>query len=632
MLKLLTRLLLFAAMVLMLSKCSNSTSTSAINNATVSSEKSTLPIKGFASPKGITASQFFDINGSNDKVIEGKNGTIIVCPKACFTNAKGQIVSGNIKIELKECLHLDDMILSNLATTSNGKALETDGMIYLAATANGERLQINKKNPIHIEIPTQHKQQGMSAYKGIKDSVGNINWVEPKIIEDYLVTVDLDLLDFLPPNFAAEVDKGMPYRHYKTATPQLVDSLYYSLSVSNGKELLQGLVDTNLNEAYYNKNRKVVNGRYDRQSYNITTYDSSRGGDGASTRNSGIDPAIIKVLKSKQYQNTFIATREFEARLKTIFKACDNRLLQVYVANLNKNLYVLDSIAENLMKGTEHAKAFGDFRLQRKTNVRHADKYYKLLQNFYSEQLSKVKTELQQKKEQVIAELQQKNTAAEKLTDSYTQVLWRREKYRMETYGFDWSDTGWINVDRGIAPKNWGPKPLEFVVQNAKEFEQIYCYVVYSSIKSIYRLNTLDKTTFYVGNSDDRQMLMPKKSVAYAIVLAYKEEQAYFAKAQFETGTNQSLTLLPKQSSDKEISDALDIYNKDYLNENSIALDMQYMRALAKERQRQKVLERESQFIYALWHAAYPCGDGYKEEGIRAAQEPVAPPYNYQFK
>jgi hypothetical protein len=72
----------------------------------------------------------------------------------------------------------------------------------------------------------------------------------------------------------------------------------------------------------------------------------------------------------------------------------------------------------------------------------------------------------------------------------------------METYGFNWSETGWINIDNGTLPKDWNEQPLEITVSNGKQFDRVYTYIVYTSIKSLYRLNTNDNIQFYVGNDE----------------------------------------------------------------------------------------------------------------------------------
>ena len=654
----------------------------------------------------IVESQFFDIDSKQDNVIEGKNGTVIICPKGCFKNAKGEIVDDNIKIELSEALSLEDMLLSNLTTTSDGRQLETDGMIYFNATANGEQITINKENPVHIEIPTTEKKAGMMAYRGIRDEKGNMNWIEPKALDNYLVTVDINSLDFLPQGFQTEVDKGMPYKKYKTATQGLTDSLYYNLSVTDGSELRQGLVNININEQDNSISEVLqpVKWSYSKEKINTNEYDiiikatiekgwilfakeSNKGGplpldiffnpgksyklvgtlknkkpdikydpgfkmnlsyysnevefrqriklldksaivtpsiefmtcdnkqclppisEKASIKigeSCGIDPAIIKVIKSEKYQNTFIATREFEKRLKVIFKTCNNEVLETYINNLDKNLYEVDSMATIAVGEGEYHQDFVNFSQQRLTKVKHADKYADLLKGYYEKLLAKVKSELEKAQIKVIKELNEKNEEVQKVADDYKKLLWKREKYRMETYGFNWTKTGWINIDNGTLPKEWYKQPLEITIANGKQFDRVYTYVVYTSIKSLYRLNTTDNEQFYVGNTENKQMLMPKKKLGVAIAIGYKDEVPSLSVKEFETGSEPKFSLTLSPSSIDKVKEAIRSYEK-YAKENKISKDLEFMAKFYKEEQRQKELKKESEFILGLWNIAFPC-------------------------
>lgn len=563
--------------------------------------------------KTVTPSQFFELDANIDNVVEGENGTILIIPKGCFKNSKGEIVTENIKVELSESLSIEEMLLSNLTTTSDGKLLETDGMIYINATANGEQLTINKENPIHIEIPTNKRKEGMMAYKGIRDENGNMNWIEPKELKKFLVPIDINLLNFYPERFEAEVNSGMPFRNHKTATKELIDSLYYSLSISNGSDLLDGLVATDYNEPYYNKNKEIVNGKYTDDSYEITYYTDSTTGDSYASAaaieasvDCGIDPAIIKVIKDEKYQNTLIATREFETRLQIIFKACRNDILEIYIKNLDKNLWELDSIAAFTLGEHHQFEDFYDFYKQGLTNVKEANKYSELLQNYYEEQLRKVKTELESVNKKAIKELQKQNKVAEKTAAKYKKLLLKREKHRMETYGFEWTETGWINIDRGTIPKDWGPQRLEMIVQNGKKYDRVHTYVVYTSIKSLYRLNSTDKELFYVGNNEQKEMLMPKKRLAVAISIAYKDDIPYLALKEFETGSEPQIKLSLQESSSQKIKEAIKPYNG-YGKENRIDKDLEYMVLFAKEKKRQEKIKSESEFIGRLWTIANPC-------------------------
>ncbi len=305
----------------------------------------------------MTPSQFFDIDASQDNVVEGENGTIIICPKGCFRNSKGDVVEGNVKIELAEALTAKDMLLSNLTATSGGTLLETDGMIYFNASASGEQLTINKSIPIHIEIPTEQKKAGMNVYQGLRDENGNMNWLKPKEVDRFLNTVDIFSLDFLPEGFQAEVDKGMPYKNHTIATQGFTDSLYYHLSDNNFVfELFAEQFRTNIYDLYYESyyNKKSTN--IDEANEYIPQADTT-----CSPRKCGIDPAKIKVIKSEKYQHTLIATKEFEARLRVIFQTCDDEVLEIYINNLDKNLYELDNMAATKVKGSETYDVFINF-------------------------------------------------------------------------------------------------------------------------------------------------------------------------------------------------------------------------------------------------------------------------------
>jgi len=566
----------------------------------------------------VVASETFDIDSKQDNVVEGENGTIIVCPKGCFKNSKGDIVEDIIKIELSEAFTIDEMLLSNLTTTSNGKPLETDGMIYFNATANGEQLTINKDNPIHIEIPTYEKKPGMMAYKGIRDEKGNMNWIEPKELDKYLKTVNINSLDFLPEGFQREVDNSMPYKNYKTATQGLTDSLYYKLSVSYISSMLQELITSNYNGSYdyeinnnlqYNEiMKKFADEKRRVNSYLVESGDTVNTDTRSAKSNWGIDPAIIKVIKSEKYQNTLIATKEFEARLKVIFNTCNNAVLEIYIKNLNKNLYELDSMAAVTVGESEirNYQDFLNFSNQRLTKVKQADKYAVLLKDYYGKQLFKVKSELEKQQATVLKELNKKNEQAQKVAADYEKLLLKREKYSMETYGFNWTETGWINVDNGTLPKDWGKEPLEITIDNGKQFDRVYTYVIYTSIKSLCRLNTTDNEQFYAGSELDKEMLMPKQKPGVAVAIGYKGEVLSLAIKEFKTGSEPkfSLNLLP--STLHKVKEAISPYEK-YAIENKISKDLEFMAKFYKEELLRKFFLKDSELIFRLWNVAFPC-------------------------
>lgn len=554
-------------------------------------------------------SQFFEIKGNQDNVIEGEKGTIIVMPKGCFKNENGNAVTSDIKIELAEALSQSAMILSNLNTTSNGKLLETDGMLYFNATSNGKQLSINADNPIRIEMPTDKKKPNMKAYAGTRDEKGNMNWSNPQEIINYLTTVDINTLNFLPNGFQTIVEQNMPYKNYSVATQNLVDSLYFSFGYDGNLYYMDSLNGNrgSYNEAYFNQKQEIINGQYTIESYKTDRHMESDTGH-IDWKYCGIDPTIIKVIKSPKYQHTLIATREFETRLQTIFKTCRTSILELYVNNLDKNLYEIDALAAKAL-GLEDSiatSAFTRFAEQRLTKVKNADKYAELLRGYYQKQLANVKGELAQKQAALRKKTTKKDKVHEKLVEDYTKLLWKREKYRMEKYGFEWTKTGWINVDIGEIPKDWFEQPLEVTVENGKQLDRVYVYVIYASIKSLYRLNTQNSNLYYVGNEQDRKMIMPKYQQGFIIGIGYKGDVPWLATKEFKTGSEPKMTLNLAVSTPKDVKKTLADFEK-YATENRISEDLKFMAKFYKEEQKHKAREAEYLFLRDLLFCIEPC-------------------------
>lgn len=691
----LSTLLVFALLLL---RCSNN------SNQIIPVEK-THPNDPFRST--VVESQYFKINGDENQVIEGENGTRIVIPKGAFTDSKGNKITTEIQFELAEALSLEEMILSNLTTTSDEKLLETDGMIYINATANGEPLKIDESNPIYIEIPTRNKKPNMKVYKGIRDTIGNMNWTEPKELEKFLIPVDMSLLDFYPNGFKDAVIAQLPYKNHSEATSDLLDSLYYSLSSSKDETPFDEQPESysDYQEKYYSTDtlsnpidwtfsyEKINNQEYEiritahlhddwilvdhrykntlpdldikfgeSDSYitvgNLQSqkpkefnYSNDELGYGYHVRatfsqrvkffhelevipisisatlystyldaftpssmenkieirdNCGVDPAKIAVIKSDEYQNTLVSTREFETRLQSIFKSCPSHIIEIYINNLDKDLWELDSMAASTLGDEEIAKDFEAFSKQRLTNVMGAEKYAETLNGYYQKQLSELKAKLNKKRKQVLKEREAKSNEAQEVIRDYNKLLQKREKYRMETYGFTWTKTGWLNIDRGTNPKSWDSQKLEIIVDNAENYDRIHTYIVYTSIKSLYRLNSSKSGVFYVGNTIDKEMLMPKKQTAVAISIGYKNEKPFLAIHEFETGSTQSFIVDLKESSTIKIKSAIKAFDH-YKKENNIETELAFMAKLAQEKRRQEKLKQEVLFIQRLTDIALPC-------------------------
>lgn len=122
--------------------------------------------------------QTFSIKNNKDTTLKGKSGTTLFIPKNTFVDEKGNSVRGQVNIQYKEALTTADMVIANLTTISDGKFLQSGGMIFITATSNNNKLEITSDKYIGVIMPTDTVISGMKIFNGIKDSVG-INWQNP---------------------------------------------------------------------------------------------------------------------------------------------------------------------------------------------------------------------------------------------------------------------------------------------------------------------------------------------------------------------------------------------------------------------------------------------------------------------
>ncbi len=563
--------------------------------------------------------QRFTLDPKRDHVVEGLHGTRLVVPKGCFKNAKGETITEGVELELTEALDLDQMIYAGLNTNQEDHLLQSGGMLHLKASANGEPVRVDPDLPLYIEVPTEKRVPGMQAYEGTRGPDGKMNWTNPKDLDNFLVTVDQNLLNYLPEGFAQAVEEGLPFRHHTKATDRLVDSLYYSLSTYQMADTTIAVEEWSRldNEPYENSGAQVVDGQYTSSSYAMDYADSvAIEADTGFTESCGIDPASIKAIRSPEYAPTFLATRAFEKRLQTLFCTGRQDLFELYVNQLERPLWEIDEQVTRQLGKTAEAYQFQEFAAQRLTNVKDAGRYAVLLRGFYNQKFKETKAELEAAHQAWIDEIIADNQKAEQLRAEYQEVLWKREKYRMETYGFQWSNTGWVNVDVGIVPKQFARCRLEVNVEAPAELDRVYTYVVFGSIQSLYRLNTQDEQHFYAGNPPSKSLLMPPKRQSICYTIGYVGEEPYFAQQTFVPGKKVVLEQQLQKSDKAKISKLINSY-KSYRSENQIGVDLDYMEKFYQEKLRRKRLQSEHEFMLSLKLVAFPCeGEEELDEGV----------------
>lgn len=130
--------------------------------------------------------QHFTMDASTGGIIHGSQGTTVMIYGNTLKDASGNLVSGNVTIDLLEIYNRADMVLLNKPTMGilpNGdkSALVSKGEYYLKITANGTA--VNANNGVYVFVPVDNiagTAAGMSLFDGTFTD-GNLAW---NLVED----------------------------------------------------------------------------------------------------------------------------------------------------------------------------------------------------------------------------------------------------------------------------------------------------------------------------------------------------------------------------------------------------------------------------------------------------------------
>lgn len=102
-----------------------------------------------------------------------------------------------------------------------------------------------------------------------------------------------------------------------------------------------------------------------------------------------IPPSAVIAFWKQKFNNTILATRDFEKRMKAIHATCDKKVLEAYTDNLNKALYEID---EQVVKmGYPEFRAFA---AERVGGVELDNPHMNNLRQYYEGAVSKIRKEL----------------------------------------------------------------------------------------------------------------------------------------------------------------------------------------------------------------------------------------------
>lgn len=178
----------------------------------------------------LEGTQVFEVQDGFDIDVRGKNGAVFFIKRKDLMTADGKAVDAAVKVELNEFLDASSILKAGLETTSEGRLLETGGMLHLNLSAEGEQLYLKPGCHAKIKVPVDSGKasEGMDLFVGTENDSSNLNWTiqsnaesnnnrNESDAESLVQLVETELLDSIHYyNFLrlpdASYNKGVPTR------------------------------------------------------------------------------------------------------------------------------------------------------------------------------------------------------------------------------------------------------------------------------------------------------------------------------------------------------------------------------------------------------------------------------------
>lgn len=651
--------------------------------------------ENYKDPNKHLESQFYNVKNGADTILETQNGMLVVLPNDGFVNASGELVKGDITLEIKEAFDPASIMQSGLSTTSDGKMLETGGMFYIKAFQNGEELKVNPNDPMVVDIPTKQKDKNMMLFDGEVQEDGTINWIDPKKFENWLTPVDILSLNFYPPNYLSELEKLGQNARDKAFT----DSLYYSFEgacdyINSGSTSNQAMPEGVAYDSYnsWQNESEAIKEMYRKKAKsNSSFYLDTLGVDkmrsnklngflltttllldaqapavafAADTTayvipsSCGINPSKIKAIWQEKFNNTNLATKEFEQRIPTIHRSCENSVLDVYVNNLDQSLSYCDSLAARLAGGDvkQQLKAFalrGDGRVQ--INNRQAKRlanYYQRKQKQYSKILQKTQEEFweqQRKLDQEAIQKGLKNDAAnykrqremlqkeldQNLDEAYDQLGKTRPRYRAEINGVPTTgyvtpirNLGWKNVDQYVQTSTRNRASLNYTdpktgkkaeikyekismsIAKRDQFDEVFVYLIPNGLSSFNRAEENESGFEYKLN----------ELFQYDLMIVGMQEESIFTHRQSGIEARDYGVLSLSETSRKQFDKMTGNYSWSGTR-SDLQQDMDYYLFNRKDEQRKTRNKKRKDLRQKLMATVFPCYGGEFDDEVAPIHE-----------
>lgn len=273
---------------------------------------------------------------------------------------------------------------------------------------------------IYFEVPVDELKEGMQLYDGEKDAQGEINWVNPVPLKKIPVLADMADLDFYPEKYEPTLDslKWFTGKQRRDSLYLSMEGWYYSgiavLDHLPGPEEVEIKVVDEINPST----------KVDTIGYIKST---SSGDTSAVVSHSPkfVFPSKVLAFWDQKYNNTNLSTLAFQRRMQAIHNTCDNRVLNLYVNGLDRELVNIDKQVVGL-----GYTSFKEFVKENMGKIDMDDAHVRSLRNFYAKTAEALKNEA---RENARVEREQNRRIENAYQSSQRKNVFSNNKIKQET-------------------------------------------------------------------------------------------------------------------------------------------------------------------------------------------------------
>jgi hypothetical protein len=348
-----------------------------------------------------------------------------------------------------------------------------------------------------------------------------------------------------------------------------------------------------------------------------------------------IPPSKVLAFWNKKFDNTNLATRDFEKRMQVIHKTCNPKVLALYTKNLNLSLSEIDAKAVKM--GYKEFQKFADENVGK---VEVNNKHLENISSFYEKSISDLRKEAKsieklrlQKEQKWDSETQKQlssenqrsndrnvknlNQELEHNTESVYKQLGKKRPELRNAVGFTiTSNVPVYNIDKFVYDQTISRTSGEFLdketgktaklvydkmklkVENMKSYQRVFVYLFPSKLNSFHRLNPVNGIFKYALNGEFQYDLA---------IVAYKDDGYYFYSKKFVSGTDLG-TLSLKKVSEEKLNNSLESMNHNrYLKADDISDELKWILREKQDYVVQKTRINQQQFRLRIAKIVFPC-------------------------